>query len=99
MTRTIIGVFHQLLQEHITFHNSLSGLHKHVDKDILPEELGGDPSELAAAHGYQSALGELRRGRPAQQNQQGQQQQEEEGEEQPADGKGRGRGRGRGWGE
>ena len=41
MTRAIIGVFHQLLQEHITFHNSLSGLHKHVDKDILPEELGG----------------------------------------------------------
>ena len=31
----------QYSQEHITFHNSLSGLHKHVSKDILPEDLGG----------------------------------------------------------
>ena len=43
---TLIGLIDQLTQEHITFHNSLSGLHKHVSKDILPEELGGTEGPL-----------------------------------------------------
>ena len=34
------------IQERMIFHDSLSELHKHVSKDILPEELGGTEGPL-----------------------------------------------------
>ena len=57
--RKVLKCLHQVALDRWAWNTGL--LLVPVEDPLAPEEFGGDPEELKAAHGYQTALSELKK--------------------------------------